>query len=88
MDHTAMGILADNDRSARKAHRDFHRYLTDTGNTICGRHAIGVLYGALMHLEEKTGKKAFCKWVKYDQSVQATKLIDNSVSYASAWIKI
>lgn len=88
LDHIGMGILADQDRSALTAHRDFHRYLVETDNSICGRHAIGILYGALAHLEETTGRKKFCNWVKYDQSAQVTKITDNSVSYASAWIKI
>jgi predicted class III extradiol MEMO1 family dioxygenase len=83
-----MGILADKDRSALTAHRDFARYLQETGNTICGRHPIGILYGALAHLEETTGRKKSCTWVKYDQSLQATNITDDSVSYASAWIKI
>ncbi|KAF9453773.1 UPF0103-domain-containing protein [Macrolepiota fuliginosa MF-IS2] len=87
LDHTAMGILTTSDRSAQRAHSDFHKYLDETGNTICGRHAIGVLYGALAYLERSTGKKATCKWVKYDQSSQCTKASDSSVSYASAWIK-
>lgn len=82
-----MGILSVSDRNAQRAHADFHKYLKDTGNTICGRHAIGVLYGALAHVENTTGKRVVCKWVKYDQSSQCTKAWESSVSYASAWIK-
>ncbi|KXN89983.1 Protein MEMO1 [Leucoagaricus sp. SymC.cos] len=88
LDHEAMGILSDRDRSAILAHRDFHRYLKDTGNTICGRHAIGVLYGALAYLEQGTGRKASCRWIKYDHSEDITKVHQSSVSYASAWINI
>ncbi|KAJ3552174.1 hypothetical protein NP233_g12943 [Leucocoprinus birnbaumii] len=87
LDHAAMGILGDNNRNALQAHTDFHRYLRATGNTICGRHPIGVLYGALAVLENQ-GRKASCTWVKYDQSCRVTQINENSVSYASAWIKI
>ncbi|KAF5356215.1 hypothetical protein D9756_003798 [Leucocoprinus leucothites] len=88
LDHAAMGILGDKDRTALTAHTDFHKYLNATSNTICGRHPIGVLWGALARLEGASGKKASCTWVKYDQSAQVTKVSESSVSYASAWIKI
>jgi len=87
LDHTAMGILSMSDRTAQQAHTDFDRYLRETKNTICGRHAIGVLYGALAQVERTTGKTPTCKWVKYDQSSQCTGLEDSSVSYGSGWIK-
>jgi hypothetical protein len=88
LDHAAMGILGDKNRSAMTAHTDFHNYLRATENTICGRHPIGILWGALARLEQTTGKKASCTWVKYDQSSQVTEVNEYSVSYASAWVKI
>lgn len=88
LDQKAMHILSMSDRTAQKAHTDFHRYLKETKNSICGRHAIGVLYGALAYLERTAGKTPACKWVKYDQSTQCTSLEESSVSYASGWIKL
>jgi len=88
LDHEGMGILADKNRSALTAHTDFHKYLKTTGNTICGCHAIGVLWGALVRLERASGRKASCTWVKYDQSAQVTEVSEFSVSYASGFITI
>ena len=88
LDHEGMGILADKNRSALTAHTDFHKYLNTTSNTICGCHAIGVLWGALARLESASGRKASCTWVKYDQSAQVTEVSEFSVSYASGWITI
>jgi len=88
LDHEGMGILADKNRSALTAHTDFHKYLKTTANTICGCHAIGVLWGALVRLERASGRKASCTWVKYDQSAQVTEVSEFSVSYASGFITL
>lgn len=64
------------------AHDQFSGYLSKTRNTICGRHPIGVLLGAL-----GTGEDAELNWVRYEQSSQCIDLKDSSVSYASAWVK-
>jgi len=71
---------------ASRSHHDFAEYLTRTKNTICGRHPIGVLLGALSKLEEE-GRSAEIKWVRYEQSSKCFDIKDSSVSYASAYVK-
>jgi len=63
----------------------FAAYLRRTANTICGRHPIGVLLGALTALE-KEGHTSMIKWVRYEQSSQCFNTEDSSVSYASAYV--
>ncbi|GAA5913411.1 hypothetical protein JCM5296_000905 [Sporobolomyces johnsonii] len=74
-----------------KAHQEFAAYLRATKNTICGRHPIGVLLGALSALEKdeawtRTGTGMRCEWVRYEQSSKVMALRDSSVSYASAFV--
>ncbi|KAI6047605.1 MEMO1 family, partial [Pisolithus marmoratus] len=90
LDHEAMDILTINpalevETPAAHSHRKFCDYLDRTGNTICGRHPIGVLLGALLELE-KDGKHAKIEWVRYEQSSRCQNLRDSSVSYASAYV--
>ena len=73
--------------TASLAHHDFSEYLHRTKNTICGRHPIGVLLGALAELE-KQGRNATLKWVRYEQSSQCVNLNDSSVSYASGFVTL
>lgn len=90
LDHQAMDILSLPPATGSDAHEAFADYLTRTQNTICGRHPIGVLLGALAALEssrgESDGRPAMLKWVKYEQSSQCLNISDSSVSYASAFI--
>lgn len=72
--------------TARMAHHDFTEYLRRTKNTICGRHPIGVLLGALSVLE-KDGRAPSLAWVRYEQSSECRNINDSSVSYASAYVK-
>ncbi|GAA5898163.1 Mho1p [Sporobolomyces salmoneus] len=72
-------------KTPSQAHEQFAAYLKQTKNTICGRHPIGVLLGALSELE-KTQEKMRCEWVRYEQSSQVNSLRDSSVSYASAFV--
>lgn len=93
LDHNAMDIIAfdSNDsssRSAKIAHLEFKDYLRETKNTICGRHPIGVLLGAVSAQEESAAGSSEGRrlvWVKYDQSGKVQGLKDSSVSYASAY---
>ncbi|KAJ7631041.1 MEMO1 family [Roridomyces roridus] len=80
LDHEGMDILT---RPPSEAHEAFADYLGRTKNTICGRHPIGVLLGALSALE----KESELKWVRYEQSSACLTIRDSSVSYASAWVK-
>jgi len=81
-----MKILTLPPSKASQAHLEFSEYLTRTKNTICGRHPIGVLLGALSELE-KGDKLAEIKWVRYEQSSECLDISDSSVSYASAYVK-
>ena len=81
-----MELLTIPPSKASQAHHDFSKYLARTKNTICGRHPIGVLLGALSELEEG-GRSSEIKWVRYEQSSKCFSVKDSSVSYASAYVK-
>lgn len=85
LDHEAMELLTMPPATAGLAHHDFAEYLRRTNNTICGRHPIGVLLGALDAIE-KGGRAANLKWVRYEQSSACVDANDSSVSYASAYV--
>jgi hypothetical protein len=72
-------------RSAKDAQQAFTSYLRSTSNTICGRHPIGVLLGALAELESK-GQKSELRFTRYEQSSKCLSPRDSSVSYASAFV--
>ncbi|KAL3902326.1 MAG: hypothetical protein SGARI_005893 [Bacillariaceae sp.] len=60
----------------------FAKYIQETRNTICGRHAVQVwLNGVVTSSNKETLEIEF---VKYAQSSPAKTLQDSSVSYASA----
>ena len=80
-----MEILTMPPNNAQLAHHYFADYLARTKNTICGRHPIGVLLGALRILEAE-GRAPNLKWVRYEQSSACKNINDSSVSYASAYI--
>ena len=79
---------------AAHAHTTFASYLRRTKNTICGRHPIGVLLGALSTVErdglwrkgrdEKDGVRM--QFVRYEHSSECESVEDSSVSYASAYV--
>jgi len=89
LDHEAMDILSLPPSTATDAHSAFGKYLSSTNNTICGRHPIGVLLGALASLEKDDSKNITptLRWVRYEQSSKCQTVRDSSVSYASAYIK-
>lgn len=69
-------------------HQGFLDNLKDTGNTVCGRHPIGVVMAALEILkqegnisEENYGR---FKFIRYERSNDVMEVKDSSVSYASA----
>ncbi|KAK9874389.1 hypothetical protein WA026_002736 [Henosepilachna vigintioctopunctata] len=63
---------------------EFTNYLKKYGNTICGRHPIGVLLQAVQEIlrNDQTQNASF-KFLKYAQSSQCRNMNDSSVSYAS-----
>ena len=74
-------------KSAREAQRLFVEYLEETGNTICGRHPIGVLLAALSKIEETAVEGgeggSELRWIRYEQSSAVTECEESSVSYAA-----
>jgi len=62
----------------------FTEYLKKYGNTICGRHPIGVLLNAIDKLPETERSKFNLRFLKYAQSNQCVSHSDSSVSYAAA----
>lgn len=82
-----MDILTMPPSTAKDVHDKFAKYLVRTKNTICGRHPIGVLLGALAHLEKEGNIKPELKFVRYEQSSSCHSIRDSSVSYASAYIR-
>lgn len=64
----------------------FHNYLKQFGNTICGRHPIGVFLNMVAELKggASNGHRMDLKFLKYAQSSQVKSPRDSSVSYASA----
>lgn len=70
-------------------HSGFLDNLQNTGNTVCGRHPIGVVMAAIEELEKAqpdvvAGKGRF-KFVRYERSSDVEDITDSSVSYASAY---
>ncbi|OCK82522.1 UPF0103-domain-containing protein [Lepidopterella palustris CBS 459.81] len=70
------------------SHRSFLDVLEETGNTVCGRHPIGVVMAAIEVLKKEDkieeGKGKF-KFVRYERSSDCQTLRDSSVSYCSAF---
>eukprot|EP00873_Tetraselmis_striata_P035273 jgi/Tetstr1/455537/TSEL_042359.t1 len=62
----------------------FNRYLKETNNTICGRHAISMYLQAIKNIKDRMS----IEFRKYDQSSQARSMRDSSVSYAAGVITV
>ena len=69
-------------------HQDFLDNLKETGNTVCGRHPIGIIMAALEKLQDEDkilekdrGRFTF---IRYERSSDVEDIKDSSVSYASA----
>lgn len=85
------------DKLGMKAIKDlklgsFTSYLKIYGNTICGRHPIGVLLAAVEHLNTESDKdpkkpRYMIKFLSYLQSSKCHHMYDSSVSYAAASLK-
>lgn len=77
------------DAVASGSHEAFVDNLATTGNTVCGRHPIGVMMAALEKVREEGGAVAegdgVFKFVRYERSSLAESVSDSSVSYASAY---
>lgn len=58
-----------------------------TGNTVCGRHPIGVIMAALeiVMADRPAGKQGRFHFLRYERSSDAVDVMDSSVSYVSAF---
>lgn len=65
-------------------HSKFVEQLYETGNTVCGRHPIGVFMAAVQNANGLHSYGKF-KFVRYERSSEVTNVKDSSVSYASAF---
>ncbi|KAL2864173.1 protein MEMO1 [Aspergillus lucknowensis] len=63
----------------------FTRSLEITGNTVCGRHPIGVIMAAIEETGKHEGGKGKFHFVRYERSADITDVSDSSVSYVSAF---
>ena len=88
LDHEGMNKIEQGDHGA------FCKYLSQTKNTICGRHPIGVLMAALQALDasssssrKETTRHHRIQFVHYAQSSEVLTTSDSSVSYASAFVQ-
>eukprot|EP00959_Pyramimonas_sp_CCMP1952_P017303 367290-Pyramimonas_sp.AAC.3 len=70
----------------RKDITGFTSYLQEYGNTICGRHPIGVLLNVIQTCANSD--KMQVKFVRYEQSSRCKCMSDSSVSYASAVVSL
>lgn len=70
------------------SHAEWLKVLADTGNTVCGRHPIGVIMSAIEVLESQdessNGARRF-KFVRYERSSECRRINESSVSYCSAF---
>ena len=73
-------------------HSDFIRVLKETGNTVCGRHPIGMFMAGLEDLERLEKEKGVdvgdgrrFRFMRYERSSDAENRKDSSVSYVSAF---
>ena len=62
-------------------HEEWLDVLETTGNTVCGRHPIGVLMAAA----EEIGAEGRFRFVRYERSSEVRSVGESSVSYASAF---
>jgi len=80
LDHAGMDLIERLDAPG------FTHYLKQYGNTICGRHPIGVFLNMVAEVRNglTNGYRMDLKFLKYAQSSQVKSPRDSSVSYASA----
>lgn len=65
--------------------------LSETGNTVCGRHPIGVVMAGLEEVAKVNGQEGRppgFKFVRYERSSEVRRVGESSVSYASAFAVI
>ena len=73
------------------SHQDWLDCLEANGNTVCGRHPIGVIMTAVEEIKKEDGKEAGLgafRFVRYERSSEVKRVSESSVSYASAFAVI
>ena len=75
---------------ATGSHEQFLGALQKTGNTICGRHPIGVFMAGLQavngdEMSAAVQKEQRFKFIRYERSSDVVSVKDSSVSYVSAY---
>ncbi|GAQ38941.1 hypothetical protein AtubIFM56815_007502 [Aspergillus tubingensis] len=63
----------------------FSTILKNTGNTVCGRHPIGVIMAGIEDIRKNEGEKGRFRFIRYDRSSNVIEVDDSSVSYVSAF---
>ena len=67
------------------SHTQFLDQLRKTGNTVCGRHPIGLFMAAVEKAEGLAKGNGVFKFLRYERSSLAEDVKDSSVSYCSAF---
>ncbi|KAF1834204.1 UPF0103-domain-containing protein [Decorospora gaudefroyi] len=67
------------------SHSQFLSQLRKTGNTVCGRHPIGLFMAAVEKAEGLGEAKGTFKFLRYERSSLVDEVRDSSVSYCSAF---
>ena len=71
------------------SHDAFLAQLERTGNTVCGRHPIGIVLAAVQKAREAMGADAGAwgrfRFVRYERNTDVTRPDQSSVSYCSAF---
>ena len=73
------------------SHDTFINNLQGTGNTVCGRHPIGIVMCALENLKRALKLNSLTtdfKFIRYERSSLCMVVSDSSVSYASAFARV
>jgi AmmeMemoRadiSam system protein B len=66
-------------------HANFVKQLEETGNTVCGRHPIGVFMAAVEAAEGLDKSKGRFQFLRYERSNLVKSVKDSSVTYCSAF---
>jgi AmmeMemoRadiSam system protein B len=67
------------------SHRLFLDQLRKTGNTVCGRHPIGLFMAAVESAKGLGQEKGLFNFLRYERSSLVEDIKDSSVSYCSAF---
>ncbi len=76
---------------ATGSHAEFLKVLQSTGNTICGRHPIGVFMAAVEEIKQSSSGQdvdGIFHFLRYERSNDCTSVRDSSVSYVSAFARV